>query len=92
MINEKKYTLMIGKRIKQLREYAGYTTKQLADYLGVTFRTYHRYECDTEYSTDFGYSLRIPAIYVIKLAELYNCGTDYILGLSDNKEISGGKR
>lgn len=52
------------------------TQKQVAEYLHMHLQVYRRYEKGTR---------EIPVWAVIKLAELYQCSTDYLLGLTDKK-------
>lgn len=64
------------KRIKDLREDSDYTQKFVSDYLGMKQPQYSRYEN--------GYR-DIPTDILIALAKLYETTTDYILGLSDDR-------
>lgn len=67
---------IVIKRIKQLREEAQKTQKEIADSLGIKMQAYQRYE----------YGTREPKLEIIKkIAILYNVTTDYILGLTDKK-------
>lgn len=69
--------MAINERIIQLREEAGKTQKEVADYLGTNVQTYQRYE----------YGTREPKIQVIKkLSLFYNVTSDYILEITDKKE------
>lgn len=62
---------MIGKTIKKLREQKSLSQTQVAEKIGVTQRTYSDYERDkTEPKLET----------LIKLAELYETSTDYLLG------------
>lgn len=66
------------KRIRELREDNDLFQKDLAKYLNCTQVAYSRYEL----------GLRdIPTDVLIKLSRYYEVSTDYILGLSDNKNI-----
>ncbi len=62
------------KRIKELREEAGFTQRDMAIKLGVSQTTYSRYEKGN-----------IPVRIVIKLAYLYNVSTDYIMELTSKR-------
>lgn len=64
------------KRIRDLREDHDYTQRQIAEILSITQPQYFRYEQ--------GYR-DIPTDLLIKLADLYDTTTDYILGRSDIK-------
>ena len=61
-------------RLKKSRIDAGLTQQSVADHLGLTLRTYQRYEsADTE-----------PSLYdVVSLAVVLGVSSDYLLGLSD---------
>ena len=66
-------------RLKDLREDHDLSQQQVADYLGMKQPQYSRYER----------GLRdIPTDVLIRLAQLYQTSTDYILGLSN----TSGKR
>lgn len=63
-------------RIEDLRVDHDLTQKQVAEYLHMHLQVYRRYEKGTR---------EIPVWAVIKLSELYECSTDYLLGLTDEK-------
>lgn len=65
----------LPKRLKELREDKGYLQKYVADKIGVKSNTLSGYENGTR-SPD-------PEM-IVKLAELYNVTTDYLLGKSDD--------
>ena len=67
---------MYFKRIRDLREDHDFTQEDIARILGCHTGVYQRYEAGTR---------DIPIWALIRLAELYNVTTDYILGVSDNK-------
>ena len=61
-------------RLRDLREDHDMSQQQVAEYLKMKQPQYNRYER----------GLRdIPTDVLIKLAQLYNTSTDYILGLTD---------
>lgn len=63
--------IMVLLRLKELRNQHGYTQQQLADYLGITSRSYQRYEsgdCEPTLST------------VIAIADFFDVTVDYLLG------------
>jgi transcriptional regulator with XRE-family HTH domain len=64
-------------RIKNLREDADITQKQIADYLHIKQNTYSQYENGHR---------QLPVEFLIALAKYYNTSTDYILGLTQNKK------
>lgn len=63
------------KRLRELREDHDLTQRMLASILGLTQPQYFRYEQ--------GYR-DLPTDILIKLADLYNTSTDYILGRTDD--------
>ena len=64
------------KRIRDLRKDSDFTQKYVAEYLSMKQPQYFRYENGTR---------DIPSDILIKLSELYNTSTDYILGLTNIK-------
>lgn len=64
-------------RIKNLRENADKTQKELALYLHIAQNTYSQYETGKRI---------VPYDILIKLARFYDCTTDYLLGVSDEPE------
>lgn len=69
----------LAKRLRNLREEKGYLQKFVADKIGVRSNTLSGYENGTR-SPD-------PDM-IIKLSELYNVTTDYLLGKSDSRHLS----
>lgn len=67
--------MMYFQRIRDLREDHDKTQQQIANYLNTHRNAYGRYEIGVR---------EIPTWAVIKLAELYNTSTDYILGRTDD--------
>lgn len=65
------------RRIRDLREDNDKTQQAVADYLFVQRSVYRRYESGER---------EIPVWALIKLAELYNTSTDYILGRTNRRE------
>ncbi len=68
---------MYFRRIKDLREDSDYTQVFVAEYLNLQRSVYRRYESGER---------EIPVWAVIKLAALYGCTTDYLLGLTDRRD------
>ena len=64
------------RRLKDLREDHDYTQVFVANYLNMQRSVYRRYESGER---------EIPVWAVIKLAALYACSTDYLLGLTDER-------
>lgn len=64
------------RRIKDLREDSDFTQEYVAHHLGTSQTMYARYERGAN---------EMPIHHLLKLCELYNVSSDYILGLSDIK-------
>lgn len=65
------------KRLRDLREDADMTQKQVGGLLHISQQVYANYELGQR---------DIPTAILIALAELHHCSTDYLLGLTDIKE------
>ena len=66
--------IILGKRLKELREEKGLTQKQLAEQLNLNSVTYLHYEKDQ----------REPPLKVLaEMAVFFEVSTDYLLGLTD---------
>lgn len=72
-----RYEIMKYENIRSIRIDSGYTQKQIADYLGISQNTYSQYEIGV---------LNYPVDVVVKLAQFYHVSTDYLLGLTNQKE------
>ncbi|MCI7656459.1 helix-turn-helix domain-containing protein [Anaerotignum sp.] len=68
---------MYFSRLEDLRIDADKTQQEIADVLNCKREVYRRYEKGI---------YEIPVWALIRLAEYYQVSTDYILGLSDEKE------
>ena len=66
---------IFSERVKELRKSKGLTQRQMAAALGITERSYQRYEAENNPNNDT----------LIKLADFFNVSTDYLLGRSDCK-------
>ncbi len=64
-------------RIRNLREDNDKTQKEVSDYLFCDQSLYSKYERGARV---------VPVEIIIKLARFYGTSTDYILGLTDEKE------
>ena len=62
-------------RIKELRKAKNMTQRQMADALGITERSYQRYEADSNPNIET----------LIKLANFFEVSTDYLLGRTDTQ-------
>ncbi len=70
---------MISERIKQLRENTKMNKKDFAAFLGVKYTTYNNYETGArEPSSDF----------LILISKKFNISIDYLMGLSEDKDVS----
>lgn len=63
-------------RIRDLREDNNLTQEEVARYLHIKQNTYSQYENEQR---------QLPLSCLISLAKLYKTSTDYILGLTDNR-------
>lgn len=68
--------MSIYKRIRDLREDADMTQKQVAEKLFLQLTQYRRYECGES---------ELPMNIAINIAKLYNVSLDYIAGLTAEK-------
>ena len=73
-LNEISYNIYM--KLKELREENNVSQKEIAEYLNVKQNTYSQYENEQR---------QLPITCLIALAKLYKTSTDYILGLTDNK-------
>ena len=64
------------RRIRDLREDADLTQKQVAKYLGMSQTGYSKYETGEN---------DIPTQVLIALAKFYHTSVDYLLGLTDER-------
>ena len=69
----------VGERIKRLRKNIGLTQSDLAEKLNLECAAVSKYETN-----------RVPLTQesLIKLAEIFNVSTDYLLGLNESKTIN----
>lgn len=74
---------MFFQRIEDLRVDADKTQAEVAAFLNCKREVYRRYEKGIH---------EIPVWALIKLSELYNTSTDYILGLTDIREPYGSSK
>lgn len=66
--------IILGKRLKNLREEKGYTQRQLAEMLGINSVTYLHYEKEQR---------EPPLELLADIAAFYGVTVDYLLGLTD---------
>lgn len=74
--------LQIGERLKKLRKAKHLTQKQVAERLGIAVSTLSGYELEEKHPS---YSI------LMKLARLYNVSIDYLVGMTEmrNIDVSG---
>ena len=71
------------RRIKDLREDADLSQRQMAEKLNCSQQTYSNYETGAR---------TIPPEILVQLARIHNTSVDYLLGLTDVKESYSRKR
>lgn len=72
---------LFGRRIRKLRQQKRWTQKKLAEKLGISLSQFNKYE----------YGLHFPpAEKIIRLAEIFDTTTDYLLtgSMSDEKPVN----
>ena len=69
---------MYWRRVEDLRVDHDLTQQQVADFLKINRTTYRRYEKGER---------DLPLELAIQLSKLYNTSLDYLVGLSDKKNI-----
>ena len=72
-----KAAIELAKRLKEKRERYGYSLQEVADKLGISKVTLHRYE-----NLDI---TNIPSDNIEKLAEIYRTTPSYLMGWEDEK-------
>lgn len=70
------FEVMLFMRLKDLREDSDIKQKDIAKYLNIKQNTYSQYENGQR---------QLPIDILIKLAEFYKVSTDYILGLTEDR-------
>lgn len=68
----------MGEKLKTLRLERNLTQKQIADRIGVAISAVSSYESGTRFPTYDS---------LIKLSRIFHVSTDYLLGVSDKREI-----
>ena len=68
----------MGNKLKNLRKQKRLTQKQVANRIGLAISAVSSYEAGTRYPS---YDV------LIKLARIYHVSTDYLLGMTDKKEL-----
>lgn len=67
----------ISEKIRDLREDSDLRQEDVAQYLGIKQKMYSRYENN---------ETALPLRHLIRLCQLYHVSSDYILGLSSEKQ------
>ena len=70
---------MIGDKIRELRERAGYSQSELARKLSVTRSSVNAWESGLSAPT---------AVYIVELAKLFRVTSDYLLGLDTSLALT----
>ncbi|NBI08420.1 XRE family transcriptional regulator [Colidextribacter sp. OB.20] len=68
-----------SERLKLLRQENRYKQRELAEIFGLKLRGYQSYEYGKAYPT-------VPGL--IQIAKFFDVSTDYLLGLSDKREVN----
>ena len=68
-----------SERIKELRQERGLKQREMAEICGIKMRSYQGYEYGRHYP-------EIPGL--IQIAKFFDVSTDYLLGLSDKREVN----
>lgn len=71
--------MMIGDKIRELRENAGYSQAELARRLSVTRSSVNAWESGLSAPT---------AVYIVELAKLFRVTSDYLLGLDTSATLN----
>ncbi|MBE7082421.1 MAG: helix-turn-helix transcriptional regulator [Clostridiales bacterium] len=66
--------IILGQRLKELRQEQGLTQKELADLLGINSVTYLHYEKEQR---------QPPLELLVDLAKFFNVTVDYLLGVTN---------
>lgn len=69
---------IFSERLKLLRQENRYKQRELAEIFGLKLRGYQEYEYGHAYPT-------VPGL--IQIAKFFDVSTDYLLGLSDKREV-----
>lgn len=67
---------MFYPNIEAERARVGKTRQELSELLGVTPKTLRNWQCG---------KTKIPTSAIVKMASIFNCSTDYLLGLEGQK-------
>ena len=70
---------MIGEKIRELREAAGYSQSELARRLSVTRSSVNAWESGLSAPT---------AVYIVEIARLFRVTSDYLLGLDTSATLN----
>ena len=68
-----------SERIRELRQERGLKQREMAEICGVKMRSYQGYEYGRHYP-------EVPGL--IQIAHFFNVSTDYLLGLTDKREVN----
>ena len=68
-----------SERIRELRQELGLKQREMAEICGIKMRSYQGYEYGRHYP-------EIPGL--IQIANFFNVSVDYLLGLTDKREVN----
>lgn len=71
---------MYGKRLRSIRMKKKFTQQNMADALGITLRSYQRYEGD---------HCEPPLVTLVAIADLFDVSTDYLLCRDEFMKVHG---
>lgn len=71
---------IMGQRIKEKREAAGWTVEELAEKIGVARQTVYKWEK--------GLVKNIDRDYIGKMAGLFHCEPDWLMHMEDTQQVS----
>ncbi len=70
---------IFSERLKLLRQENRYKQREMAEIFGMKLRGYQQYEYGQNYPTVLG---------LIEIAKFFHVSTDYLLGLTDKREVN----
>ena len=65
-------------RLKEVRKSVGFKKNEAARLLGISIKSLYNYEHGQD----------VPASVLIKMSDIYDCPTDYLLGLSNHTVVT----
>lgn len=74
--------MLLSKRLRMLRAYHNFTQQQMANLLGLTLNAYQKYELAEN---------KPPLETLVKIADIFNVPTDFLLGRDEYLQSIGIK-